>query len=117
MTKSKPTVASLTIEVAELKNSVTRTENSVAEILALFTEPTKATPKAAAPKAKKPKANKGNGNKWFADYGEGQGLELMKNNSGTGKEKSASWNQLKEAKVHLMLKKPDGSEKHWNSPS
>ena len=107
MTKSKPTVASLTTEVAEIKDSV-------AQLVALFTEPAE-----AAPKAKKPsqKAKKGNGNKWFADYGKGKGLELMKNNSGTGKEKSASWNKLKEAKVHLMLKKPDGSEKHWNSSS
>ena len=118
MTKSRPTVASLTSEVAEFKGEIAELKNSVAELLALFTEPTKATPKAQKPKANKAnKANKGNGNKWFADYGEGQGLELMKNNSGTGKEKSAAWNELKDAKVHLMLKKPDGSEKHWNSPS
>ena len=104
MTKSKPTVASLTTEVAELKNSV-------AQLVALLTEPTK-----AAPKAQK-SSKKGNGNQWFVDYKKGKGLELMKNNSGTGKEKSAAWNKLKDAKFHLMLKKPDGSEKHWNSPS
>ena len=118
MTKSKPTVASLTNEVAEVKGEIAELKNSVADLVALLTQ--KAAPKAAAPKAEKSKAKKakkGNGNKWFADYGKGKGLELMKNNSGTGKEKSAAWNKLKDAGVHLMLKQSDGSEKHWNSPS
>ena len=129
MTKSKPTLASLTAEVAEFKGELAEVKssnvelrNSVSELIALLTKPAKeATTKAEKPTQKATKstqkAKKPNGNQWFADYKKGKGLELMKNNSGTGKEKSAAWNKLKDAGVHLMLKQSDGSEKHWNSPS
>ena len=78
MTKSKPTVASLTTEVAELKDSV-------AQLVALFTEPTE-----AAPKAKKPTktAKKPNGNKWFLRLKDSKVWKEMKDQGSTAKNRT-----------------------------
>ena len=128
MTKSKPTVASLTAEVAEIKGELAKVKSSnvklnksVSDLVTLLTQPAEeATTEAKKPtkKAKKStkKAKKSNGKQWFCDYKKGKGLELMKNNSETAKEKSAIWNKLKDEGYHLMLKTPKG-ERHWNSPS
>jgi len=117
MTKSKPTVASLTTEIAELKSTVAVLATAVTQITELLTNPVETAPATNKTAKSKSKTKKSNGNKWFCDYRKGKGLELMKNNSGTGKEKSAIWNELKDAKFHLCLIKSDGSEKHWNKPS
>jgi hypothetical protein len=108
MTKSKPTVASLTTEVAEIKDAV-------AQLVALFTEPTKAA-EVPTKTTKKPnkKARKSNGNKWLVDLG--QGFKVMKDQGSTAKNR-AVFAEHQKAGVPLMLQKADGSQRTWNAAS
>ena len=107
MTKSKPTVASLTSEVAELKNSVS-------QLIALLTESTEATPKAKKPtrKAKKP-TKKPNGNKWFLKLKGSKVWTEMKDQGSTAKNR-AVFAEHKANGHGLKLQKSNGESRVWN---
>ena len=106
MPKKQSTDTAIATEVAELKAQV-------AALIAAFTEPTKATPKAAKPSKK---ARKSNGNKWLAKFNGSKVWEAMPDQGSTAKNKAA-WAKANEAKVPLMLQKVDGSSRTWNTAS
>ena len=113
MTKSKPTVASLTTEIAELKSTVAVLATAVTQITELLTNPVETAPATNKAVKSKSKARKSNGNKWFFKPNGSKVWKLMKDQGSTAKNKEV-WAIEKAKNTPLKLIQANGDERFWN---
>ena len=113
MTKSNPTVKTLTTELAELKSTVAVLATAVTQITELLTNPTETVPATTKAAKSKNKTRKSNGNKWFSKPNGSKVWKLMKDQGSTDKNKEV-WAVEKAKKTPLKLIQANGNERTWN---